>query len=35
MAMKKALERFFVVALECATWILPYVAAWVVWRLQQ
>lgn len=33
--MKKALERFFVVALECATWILPYVAAWVVWRLQQ
>jgi hypothetical protein len=32
--MKKSLNRFFVVALECATWILPYVAAWVIGRLQ-
>ncbi len=33
--MRKALDRFLVVALECAAWILPHVAAWVVWRLQR
>ena len=32
--MKKTMNRFFLVALECATWILPYLAAWVVERLQ-
>ncbi len=32
--MKKSLRRFVTVSLKCATWILPYLAAWVVARLQ-
>jgi hypothetical protein len=33
--MKKAFDRFCIVALECASAILPHVAAWIVWRLLQ
>jgi hypothetical protein len=32
--MKRSLIRFCRVALECATWLLPHLAAWVVWRLR-
>jgi hypothetical protein len=32
--MKKALRRFAMESLKYATWILPYLAAWIVARLQ-
>jgi len=31
---KKTLRRFFKVVLECAIFILPHLAAWVVARLR-
>jgi hypothetical protein len=31
--MKKARKRFLIVAFECATRILPYLAAWILRRL--
>lgn len=31
--MKKAVKRLFIVALECVTRILPYLTAWICWRL--
>jgi hypothetical protein len=33
--MKKALKRLVIVALECATKVLPYLTAWILWRLLQ
>ncbi len=33
--MRKSLKRFFKVALECATKILPHLAAWIVMRLRE
>jgi hypothetical protein len=33
--MKKALKRLVIVALECATKILPYLTAWILLRLLQ
>ena len=32
-AMKRALVRLCIVALECAAWILPYFAAWILRHL--
>ncbi len=32
--MKKSLQRFFRVALDCAMTLLPYVTAWVVSRFR-